>query len=110
MKCAQGSNLKRLDAVHGVIDRAGGTCKMENVIDWAAIERLVDVDILKLETRIVAQVLDVCLPPSEEVVDCHNRVAFRQQGITQMRAQESGSASHQGTFICRHSFGIPSKV
>jgi hypothetical protein len=38
---------------------------MKDVIHWAAIERLIDINLAKLEARIVAQMFDIVLPSGQ---------------------------------------------
>ena len=59
MKGSQGADLESFDAVHGVVH---GTCRageVKYVIHLAAIKRLVDIDLLELETGFVAQMIKV---------------------------------------------------
>ena len=69
---------------------------MKNVIDRAAIEGLDDIDLLKFKPVVVAQVLEIRQLSGQEIIRCHHRVAFCQQRVAQMRAQESGSSGYQG--------------
>src|SRR5579863_10022649 len=79
----------------GVIDRAGGTGEVEDVIHLAAIEWLINVDLLKFKSRVATQVFKIGKPSSQQVVDGDNRVAFGQQCVAKMRAQETGRPSNQ---------------
>src|SRR5579863_5478428 len=79
----------------GVIDRAGGTGEVENVIHLAAIEWLINVDLLKFKSRVATQVFKIGKPSSQKVVDGDNRISFGQQRVAKMRAQETGRPSNQ---------------
>src|SRR5215469_2619673 len=68
---------------------------MENVVDLAAVERPVDIQLLKFEITFSAQVLDVRRAPGEEIVHGDDRVAFRQQRVAQVRAEEPGATGDQ---------------
>ena len=63
---------------------------MKYVIHLAAIEWLVNVDLLKFKSRVAAQMIKVGKPSSQQIVDGDNRITFGQQCVAQMRAQEAG--------------------
>ena len=52
VKRAQGTDLESGDAVQGVIHRTGGAGEVENVIDFTAVEGLVDIDTAEVQTAI----------------------------------------------------------
>src|ERR1700693_1043126 len=81
----------------GVIDRAGGAGEMKYVVDFAAIEGLVDVDPLKFKSRVATQMIEVGTPSSQQIVDSNDGITLGQQCVTQMRTQKAGSAGDQGT-------------
>jgi hypothetical protein len=57
MKRAQRAPFEGFDAVHGVVHRTGRASGVKNIIYFAAIERLVDVNLAKLKTTFVAQMM-----------------------------------------------------
>ena len=75
---------------------------MENEIDRTAVKGLGDIDLLKLKPVVVAQVFEVRELSGQQIVCDHHGIAFRQQRVAQMRAQESGSSGYQGAFSIRH--------
>ena len=85
--------------MQGIVHRTGGAGEVENVIDRAAVKGFVDVDLLKFKAGFVAQVLEIRKFSGQQIVDDDHGIAFRQQGIAQMRAQKSGSASYQGALL-----------
>ena len=98
MKRTPRSHLQGFDSMFGVIDRAGGASKMKYIIHLAAIEWLINVDLLKFKSRVSTQVIDVGKTSGEQIIDGDNRVAFGQQCIAQMRAQKTGCPGDQ----CSH--------
>ena len=90
------TDLESGDSVRGIIHRAGGAGEVENEIHRSAVKGLIDIDLLKFKAGFVAQVREVRKLSGQEIVGDNNGVALGQQGIAQMRAQETGSASHQG--------------
>src|SRR5208282_173086 len=96
VKGTQRSDLESFDSVFGVIDRAGGAGEMKYVIELAAVERLVDVDLLKFKAWVAPQVIKVGEPSSQQIVDRDDRITLGQQCITQVGTEEAGSAGDQG--------------
>src|SRR6185312_3499123 len=95
MHGAQRPNLERLDAVDHVLDGAGWRGEMEDVIDFAAIKRTVNVELLEFECTIAAEVLNVRHPPGQEVVDSHHGITLCEQGIAKMGAEKAGTSCYQ---------------
>ena len=81
-----------------VVDRTCRTGEVEDVIHLAAIERLVDVDLLEFESRVVAQVFEVGLRPVSRLSALRDGVAFASRASHKMGAQESSTAGDQGAF------------
>ena len=78
MERAVRPNLHRLDAVYGVVHRAGWTGEVKDVIDFAAIEGLIDVDFTQLEAAVITQVFDVGPTAGNKIVDGDDGVSFSQ--------------------------------
>jgi len=81
--------------VLGVIHRTGGASEVKNVVNLAAIEWLINVDLLKFKSWVVTLVIEVGLPSRQKIVDGNYAVTFCEQRIAQMRAEETSSASDQ---------------
>lgn len=94
VKGSERSHLQRSDAVHHVIDRAGGAGEVKDVIDVARVKRLAYVFFYKLETRFIAKMLKIGAPAGQQIVDHDHAPTLAEQGIGKMRAQKSGSARH----------------
>jgi hypothetical protein len=82
VKGSQRSHLQRGNSVSAVIDWAGGTREVENVIHLTQIERLADILFDEFEAGLVAQVGEIGMPASKHVIDCDNTPAVGQQGVT----------------------------
>src|SRR5580693_8175019 len=95
MKSAQRPNLQSFNSVFRVIDRTGRTGEMEYVIDFAAVEGLVNVELLEFKPRVTAQVFEVGSPPGQQVIYRNHRITFTQQRITQVGTEETGTAGDQ---------------
>jgi hypothetical protein len=48
------------------------------------------------EMRMDEKVLDILLPPGDEIVEADHIVALRQKAVAEMRAQKARPAGHQG--------------
>ncbi len=92
VKGSERADFERGDAVHAVVNRAGRAGKVKDVVDFAHVERLANIFLDKFETRIVAQVLEVGAASGEQIVDDDHAPAFAEQGVAQMRSQETGAA------------------
>ena len=68
---------------------------MKYVIHLAAVEGLVDIDLLEFESGFVAEMIEVGSPPGQQIIGDHDGITFRQQRVAEMRSQEAGSAGHQ---------------
>src|SRR5580692_11857010 len=99
MKSSQRPNLQSLNSVFRVIDWAGRTGEMEYVIDFAAVEGLVNVELLEFKPRVAAQVFEVGPPPGQQVIYRNHRITFSQQCVTQMGTEETGTAGDQSTWF-----------
>ena len=58
----------------------------------------------QLEARMADPVLDVLLPPGEEIVDADDIVPVRHQAVAQMRAEKAGAAGDEDGFSIKHVF------
>src|SRR5580704_13357038 len=96
MHGAEGADFEGLNAVLHVIHWTRGAGEVKNVIYFSAVEGLVDIELAKLEAGVVAQVVEVGGASGEQIVGDDDRVAFGQQRITKMRAEEAGSSGDQG--------------
>ena len=56
---------------------------------------MADILLQKLEARFVRQMFEVLHAAGQQIVGTNHGVPFRQQGVAQMRAQKSRSASDQ---------------
>ena len=83
----------------GGVDGAGGAGEVEDVIDSAAVEGLVDVELAELEAAVVLEMIEVREASSEQIVNDDDGIAFTEQGVTQVGAQESGTSGDQGAWI-----------
>jgi len=71
---------------------------VEDVVHLAAVEGLADVDLAELEARLGFQVLEVVEPAGEQIVDGDDGVAVSEQGVAQVRPEESSPASDKSAF------------
>src|SRR5580704_4331804 len=97
MKSSQRPNLQSLNSVFRVIDWAGRTGEMEYVIDFAAVEGLVNVELLEFKPRVAAQGFDVGSPPGKQGINRYHRITFSQQRITPIGTEDAGTACDQST-------------
>jgi hypothetical protein len=65
---------------------------MKNVVDVPTIEGLTYILMQQFETRFVAEVREVGQPSCKKVVGHHNRVAFCEQSVAKVGADEASSA------------------
>ena len=87
-----------LDRQLQIIDRAGGGSEVENEVDRSVNEQVVRYVILdELEPGIPGEMGDVGRGPRDEIVDAGDGVAFGDQTITQMRAEESRPTRDYGS-------------
>jgi len=71
---------------------------MENVLDSAAtVEGLADILLEEFEARLVPEMSDVLHPSGQEIVSANHGVAFAQQRIANVRADETRPACHKYT-------------
>src|SRR5262245_37555054 len=92
---AQGTDLQRRDRVRQIIDGAGRTREVENVIHGTGdLDRLAHVVLEEPEPRLVRQVGDVAAIPGQEVVDADDLMAIANEAFAKMRANKSGSARY----------------
>lgn len=68
---------------------------MEHAVERTIhFERPANIPLPELEQTIALQVLNIGGIARNEVVDAHHIVAFRNQPVTKMRADETGGARH----------------
>src|SRR5262249_892583 len=80
-----------VDSVKAIIDRTGGACEMEHVIDLARIEWITDIFLDELEARLIAQMFDIRDATRDQAVDDHNLPAFGEQRVGEMRSEKTGA-------------------
>src|SRR5689334_14074151 len=69
---------------------------MKHVIHLATIEGLVDIDLPEFKSRIATQVIDVGKTASQQIIDSDDGISRGEQGVTEMRTEEAGSAGDEG--------------
>src|SRR5436190_1127499 len=69
---------------------------MKDVIHFAGIETRGNVLLHKFESGLAGKMSDIRLPASQQVVEADHRMAFCEQGITEMRPEKSSAAGNQG--------------
>ena len=95
---AVGAHLEGVQRQAQVVDGGGRAGEVEDVVHPAFdVDELGQVDVAEVEA-VVADVLDVLQRPRVEVVEAHDLVILGEQALTQVRAQESGSAGHHRAF------------
>ena len=87
--------------MNAIVHGTGGAGKVKNVIHFPAVKRLINVDLPKFKASFVAEMIEIGLSARQKVIHRSYGIAFRQQGIAEMRAQEAGPASDQGA-LCAH--------
>ncbi len=90
----------------GVIHRACRAGEVKDVIDVAYIERLADIFLHKLQSRVIAKMRQVRAAASQQVVDNNYAPAFAEQGVTKMRSQETGATGDESALLT-HAFFAP---
>ncbi len=89
------ADIERFDGVGEVMDRAGERSQMENAIQLAIdFQRTAHVPLAKLEPRVALKMLNIASIAGNEIVDGKNLMAFGDQPVTQMGADESGGPGH----------------
>ena len=61
-----------------IIDGAGGRSEVEDIIDLAEIERLADILLAKLESRLLAKMGDVLHSAGQQIVRTQNGMSIGQ--------------------------------
>src|SRR5207248_662887 len=77
--------------------RAGGRGEVEEIVYLPQVKGLADVLLHQGESRFILQVGQVGRTPSGKIVHAHHLVPLGQKGVTEMRAEEAGSAGDQDT-------------
>jgi hypothetical protein len=67
---------------------------VKDVIDFAYVERLANIFLDKFEARVVAQMFEVSAAAGEQIIDDNHVPAFTEQGIAEMRSQETSAAGN----------------
>jgi hypothetical protein len=86
-----------LHGVELVVDRRGRAGQVIDLVDFD-IEREGDVVAHQLEIRVVEEMGDVVLGAGEEVVETDDVVAFGEQTLAEMAAEEAGAAGDEDAF------------
>jgi len=94
------------NAVDGVIHGACRAGEVKDVIRVAYVERLADIFLHKLESRVTAKMRQVRAAASQQVVDNNYAPAFAEQGVTEMRSQETGATGDESALLT-HAFFAP---
>jgi hypothetical protein len=91
------AGLGGLHRVELIVDRG---CRAGQVVDLVDldIERKGHVVAHQLEVRAFQQMGDVVLGPGEEVVETNHVVAFGEQTLAEVAAEEAGAAGNEDTF------------
>ena len=63
----------------------------------------------KIESRIVAEMIEIGAAAGEQVVDHNHTPTFAEQGIAEMGSEETGAAGDQGA-LWAHAFLAPSFI
>jgi hypothetical protein len=92
-----GADIQGLGTEPGVIGRAGRGCEIEEIIDLPQIKGLADILLHQGESRFILQVREVGGTPRSKIVHAHHPVPLGQKSVTEMRAEEAGSAGDQDT-------------
>ena len=96
---AQRPDFQRLDRDFQIIDRAGGRCEMENIVQIARnVDEFRDVVVIELEVGQVEQVFDVANVARNEVVHRNDVVALFDKPIAEVRPQETSPACNEYAF------------
>ena len=88
-------DLQSLDTVLQVIDRAGRRGEVKHVVNLAGIERLADILLQELESRLMTRVREVLHAPGQQVVGADYGVPLCQHRVAQMRSQKARPSSDQ---------------
>ncbi len=101
-----GADIQRFRTEARIISGAGGRREVEDIIDWARIERLADVLLDQVESSFVAQTGQVGGASGGKIVHAHHLMTLANQCVAQMRAEEAGGAGDQDT-LHRQDTGSP---
>ena len=82
------AGLGRLDRIVLVMDRGGRAGEVEDRVHFDK-QRETHVMAHEFEPRMLRQVIDIALVPSEQIVDAQNLVPAREQAVNQVRAKEA---------------------
>ncbi len=94
---AERTDLEGLDGELEIIDGAGGRCEMEDVVDAAGeVDELCDVVVDELEVLVAGEMGDVVGIARDEVVDGDDAMAFGEEAVDEMGAEEAGAAGDDG--------------
>jgi hypothetical protein len=79
---------------------------MENVVNFAQVKRFANIALHGLESGLIAEMIEVCLPAGEEVVDGNHAPLLGQLSIAKMGSQETGATGNQ-CMLSTHAFFAP---
>ena len=96
---AGNAGLGRLDRVELVVDRRGRASEIVDFVDLD-IEREADVVAHRFEIGLAQKRGDVVLAAGKVIVHAKHVVAFGDQALAEMRAEEAGAAGHENAFAC----------
>src|SRR5581483_2522378 len=109
MKRAQRSNFQGSNAVGHVIYRAGGAGKVKDIIHFAAIKGLTNVELPELKAAVILQVLQVPHRSGEQVVDGDDGIALAKQSVAKVGGKKSGPAGNQRAFFTHTYLRLPAE-
>jgi len=95
MKSSQRTDLQCGNAVNAVIDRAGRTCKVKDVVDAAHVEWLANVFFYKFEPGIIAEMVKIRAAAGQQIIDDHHAPALAEQSVTKVRPEESSATGDE---------------
>jgi hypothetical protein len=62
---------------------------VKETIHSTQVKWFADIELEKFKTTVAAEVVEIVDTPGEHVVNCNYRISVGQEGIAQMRAQET---------------------
>ena len=78
-----------------VVYGAGRRGKVKDVIDFAAVDLAVEIELQELELALTTKMFNVREASCKQVVQRDDGVAVSQQSFAKMRAKETGTARNQ---------------
>ena len=97
----QSAHFQRRNGQFEIIKRAGRRCEMKNVIDFFFRQEDEIGNVVLNETIILVsgEMPNVRGVPCDQIVDRDHAMTFRQQTISQVRAQKASAAGHDGNGV-----------